>query len=69
MVELTAPAAMRPTAVRDLALPREAIIGSVLRGGDVIVPGGDDRVEGGDRLLVCCTEAALRSVYALFARP
>ena len=69
VVELTAPAAMRPTAVRDLALPREAIIGSVLRGGDVIVPGGDDRVEGGDRLLVCCTEAALRSVYALFARP
>ena len=68
VVELTAPAAMRPTAVRDLALPRDAVIGTVLRDGHVIVPGGCDTVEGGDRLIVCCTEAALRDVYDLFAR-
>ena len=67
VVELTAPAALRSTAVKDLALPREAIVGSVLRDGRVLVPRGDDRVEGGDRLIVCCTEAALRDVHRLFA--
>ena len=67
VVELTAPPAFRPTAVRDLGLPRDAVIGTVLRGGDVIVPGGDDRVTAGDRLVVCCTEAALRGVQDRFA--
>ena len=68
VVELAAPGEMPPTTVRDLALPRDAIIGSVIRDGDVLVPGGDDRVEGGDRLIVCCAETALREVNELFAR-
>ncbi len=68
VVELTAPAGFGPTAVRDLGLPRDSIIGTVLRAGEVIVPRGDDRVEAGDRLLVCCTEAAVRGVRDLFAR-
>ena len=68
VVELTAPAAFRPIAVKDLRLPRDSIIGTVLRAGDVIVPRGDDRIEEGDRLLVCCTEAAVRDVRDLFAR-
>ena len=62
VVELTAPAAMPPTAVSDLALPRDAIIATVLREGHVLVPAGDDLVEGRDRLIVCCTEAALGDV-------
>ena len=69
VVELTAPPSLPPTAVRDLALPRDAVIGTVLRDGGVFVPGGDDRVAGGDRLIVCCTEAALRDVQDLFAGP
>ena len=68
VVELTAPAAYRPTAVKDLCLPRESIIGTVLRAGEVIVPRGHHQIEGGDRLLVCCTEAAVRDVRDLFAR-
>lgn len=67
VVELTVPAGFEPTAVKDLGLPAESIIGSVLREGDVIVPHGGDRVRGGDRLLVCCTEAAVRGVQRLFA--
>ena len=69
LVELTAPASLRPTAVKDLALPGDAVIGTVLRDGRVFVPGGGDRVEGGDRLIVCCTEAALRHVQDRFAGP
>ena len=68
VVEITAPAGIPPTAVRDLPLPRDAVIGTLLRDGHVLVPGGDDRVEGGDRLIVCCTETALGTVHALFAR-
>ncbi|MCY4076654.1 MAG: Trk system potassium transporter TrkA [Acidobacteria bacterium] len=69
VVELTAPPGLRPTAVRDLPLPREAVVGTVLRDGRVFVPGGGDRVEGGDQLIVCCTEAALRDVRDVFAGP
>lgn len=68
LVELTAPPAFPPTAVRDLGLPRDSIIGTLLRAGDVLVPRGDDRVQAGDRLLVCCTEAAVRGVRDLFTR-
>jgi len=48
-------------------LPRDAVIGTVLRDGRVLVPGGGDAVAGGDRL-VCCTEAALGDVHSFFAR-
>ena len=67
VVELAVPGGFQSTAVRDLGLPKDSIIGSVLRDGAVIVPRGDDRVQGGDRLLVCCTEPAVRGVRDLFA--
>ena len=67
VLELAVPGEFVPTAVRDLNLPPDSIIGSVLRGGRVLVPRGDDRVRGGDRLLVCCTEPAVRGVQELFA--
>ncbi len=68
VVELTAPAGLQPTAVMDLRLPSDLIIGTVLRDGRVLVPGGGDTVEGGDRLIVCCTQEALGNVHQLFAR-
>ena len=51
----------------DLGLPVGSIIGTVVRDKDVIVPRGDDRVEGGDHLLICCTAAAVGGVRDLFA--
>ena len=67
VLEVTVPETFAVTAVQNLGLPEESIIGTVLRGMDVIVPGGSDRVEGGDRLLICCTEAAVSGVRDLFA--
>ena len=67
VLELAVPGGFVPTAVRDLNLPPDSIIGSVLRDGAVVVPRGVDRVQGGDRLLVCCTEPAVRGVRDLFA--
>ena len=67
VLELAVPGGFAPTALRDLGLPRDSIIGSVLRDGAVLVPRGDDRVQGGDHLLVCCTDPAVRGVQDLFA--
>ncbi len=66
VVEMTIPADYRPTALRDLNVPVDAIVGTILRGNNAIVPKGDDQIRPGDRLLVCCTEASARLVRDLF---
>ena len=67
VLDVAVPVGFAATIVRNLGLPEESIIGTVLRGTDVIVPRGEDRVQGGDRLLICCTEAAVGGVRDLFA--
>ena len=70
VIELTVPDHFRSTALRDLGIPNEAIIGSIVRGTEVIVPRGEDQVEPGDHLLVCATGLSAEQVRALFtARP
>lgn len=58
VVELTVPGGYPTTALRDLALPRDSIVSTLLRRGEVVAPGGRDEVRAGDRLLICCTDAA-----------
>ena len=67
VMDVAVPAGFVATAVKDLGLPVGSIIGTVVRDMDVIVPRGDDRVEGGDHLLICCTAAAVGGVRDLFA--
>ena len=66
VVELVVPGGYPATAMKDLDFTPESIVGTIIRGGDVIVPGGQDQVYGGDRLLVCCTEAAVSQVRDVF---
>jgi trk system potassium uptake protein TrkA len=66
VVELTAPPQFRSTALRDFGLPDDAVIGSIVRGREVIVPRGDDRVEPGDRLLICTTGMSAEELRMLF---
>ena len=66
VVELLIPPGRVPTAIKDLGLPPDSIVGTILREGAVVVPGGDDIVRGGDRLLVCGTDAAVRHVRDMF---
>ncbi len=66
VVELTVPTGFRTTALRDLTIPDEAIVGSIIRGGRVIVPRGEDQIEPGDRLLVCATGIAVKEIRELF---
>ncbi len=53
--------------VADAPWPRNSLLVSVLRGGKVIVPRGDLRLESGDRLTVFAVEAARTPLEALLA--
>ena len=50
-----APAAGRT--LRELALPGDSLVAAVIRGPDVVVPGGETRLEVGDRLLLIALPA------------
>jgi trk system potassium uptake protein TrkA len=53
LVEITLPGdtPLAGSPVNGLALPRDAALVTILRGGRVIVPTPDDTLEGGDELL------------------
>jgi cell volume regulation protein A len=52
-------------AVRDLGLPREAVVNVIVREGQAIPPRGSTRVRAGDRLHVLYREEAARRLGAL----
>lgn len=58
LVEMTLPAntPLAGRRVRDLTLPTDAALVTILRGGRVIVPQPDDPLEAGDELLFVATE-------------
>jgi trk system potassium uptake protein len=66
LVEVTlpdeTPLAGRP--VRDLALPPDSALVTILRGGRVIVPQADDSLEAGDELLFVATAAVEEEIRA-----
>ncbi|HEX2301834.1 MAG TPA: TrkA family potassium uptake protein [Pseudonocardiaceae bacterium] len=70
LVEVTlppdTPLAGRP--VRELTLPSDAALVTILRGGRVIVPQGDDALEGGDELLFVAAADVEADVHAALGR-
>jgi potassium/hydrogen antiporter len=52
-------------AVRDLGLPREAVVNVIVREGQAIPPRGSTRVQAGDRLHVLYREEASRQLVSL----
>ena len=56
-------------AIRDLGLPREAIITTIRRGGTAIIPRGDTVLCDGDRLTVLSKPAQLELVRQCLAQP
>jgi cell volume regulation protein A len=52
-------------AVRDLGLPREAVVNVIVRGAEAIPPRGSTRVRAGDRLHVLYREEASRRLVEL----
>jgi trk system potassium uptake protein TrkA len=52
--------------LRQIQFPRDAIVGAVMRGDQFIVPKGDTRVAGGDRVVVFMLSSAHSGVDKLF---
>ncbi len=53
--------------VREIDFPRGAILGSIVRGKEVILPRGDDVVRGGDRVIIILVPDAVAGVERLFS--
>lgn len=64
LVEITLPEGtpLAGRRVRDLRLPADAALVTILRGGRVIVPQPDDPVEGGDEMLFVATADVEQSI-------
>ncbi|MDP8957734.1 MAG: Trk system potassium transporter TrkA [Actinomycetota bacterium] len=52
--------------VSELGLPRSTVLGGVVRGSEVFVPGGDSLIQPGDRLVVFTLPESIREVERLF---
>jgi trk system potassium uptake protein TrkA len=52
--------------IADLGLPRGAILGSIQRGSEVIIPHGDTQVESGDRVMVFALPDAIDETTDFF---
>jgi CPA2 family monovalent cation:H+ antiporter-2 len=54
--------------VRDLGLPRDALVSVIVRGGEAIAPRGSTRIRAGDRLHILVRREVAREVEALQER-
>ena len=71
LVEVTLPedTQLAGRAVRDLTLPADSALVTILRGGRVIVPQADDSLEPGDELLFVATVAVEEDIRAAVVGP
>ena len=53
--------------IAEMDFPKDAIIGAVVRDGQLFMPRGSDTIEPGDRLVVLCLPHAIQHVEKLFA--
>jgi trk system potassium uptake protein TrkA len=66
ILELKVPRGFTPTPLLKLDAPPDSIVGAILRGNQVIVPHGRDRIQGDDTLLVFTTAASAPRVRDFF---
>ena len=52
--------------IKDIDLPRSAIIGGVIRNGEGIIALGDFKIMSGDRVVVCCLPQSISKVEKFF---
>jgi trk system potassium uptake protein TrkA len=69
VIEATAQAGSRLVggSLREIGLPAGMLIGAVVRGGRVIIPTGETRVEPGDQVIAIVTYRALRKAESVLA--
>ncbi|MGH3134720.1 MAG: Trk system potassium transporter TrkA [Gaiellaceae bacterium] len=66
-VEEGASPAILGTALRDARVPRDSKIAAIIRDGKMLLPGGDDVVSAGDRIVVIGSPQAAQTWSALLA--
>jgi trk system potassium uptake protein TrkA len=54
--------------IQEVTIPKNAIIGAVIRGSEVLIPRGDTQIQDGDRVVVFALPKAVEAVERLFAR-
>ncbi|MDZ7779527.1 MAG: Trk system potassium transporter TrkA [Gemmatimonadota bacterium] len=54
-------------ALRDVGFPKDAVVGAILRGDEIIVPRGDDRILVDDDVIVFALPAAIHDVEQMFS--
>ncbi len=59
----------RGKAIRELDLPTDTVIVSVIRGGKLVIPRGDTTLEAGDEILAISTVAAEKSLKEILVGP
>ena len=52
-------------ALRDAPIPRDSKVAAIIRGDETILPGGDDEIEDGDRIVVIGSPDAVKAWSAL----
>ena len=67
VLELIVSPRFEPKPLKGIGAPGDAIVGAILRGREVIIPRGDDRVEPGDHIIVFSTREAADRVQAYFS--
>ena len=59
----------RGKAIRDLALPADSVIATIIRQGKLVIPRGDTTLEAEDEVLAVCTVAAEKSLKDALVGP
>jgi trk system potassium uptake protein TrkA len=67
VLELAVSPQFQPRPLKGIGAPADVIVGAILRGPDVIIPRGDDRIEPGDHLIIFSTREAEERVQAYFS--
>jgi trk system potassium uptake protein TrkA len=71
LVELRLPetSPCRGKAIRDLALPADSVIATIIRQGKLVIPRGDTTLEAEDEVLAVCTVTAEKSLKDALVGP
>ncbi len=54
------------TPLKELAFPKDGVIGTIIRGSKIIIPRGNDRVIAGDDVIVFALPHAIPEIEKLF---
>ena len=60
------PGSITQSPIKDVTIPKNAIIGAVYSGTDVKLATGDAEIKPGERVIVFCQENAVKKLQKLF---